>query len=107
RITRCSDALVLLHIVLRWLSMTLYHTSSLLISFFLLTLRPPPKSTLFPYTTLFRSGNNVISPLIKRNPKNTATTAIDKVVKKSNANVERIATRNTLIVVFLKRSLVL
>src|SRR5687767_15935424 len=26
-----------------------------LISFFFLTIRPPPRSTLFPYTTLFRS----------------------------------------------------
>src|SRR5439155_5752039 len=32
---------------------TLQH--SLLISFFFLMLRPPPRSTLFPYTTLFRS----------------------------------------------------
>src|SRR5207244_13535210 len=31
---------------------------SLLICFLLLTLRPP-RSTLFPYTTLFRSGSNV------------------------------------------------
>src|SRR5437660_9724732 len=26
-----------------------------MLSFFLLTVRPPPRSTLFPYTTLFRS----------------------------------------------------
>src|SRR5690349_23205937 len=28
-------------------------------SFFLLTVRPPPRSTLFPYTTLFRSCNSL------------------------------------------------
>src|SRR5699024_12538309 len=37
------------------------HSSSLVISilllFFLLLLRPPPPSTLFPYTTLFRSSS--------------------------------------------------
>src|SRR5438552_5748696 len=27
------------------------------LSFFFLMIRPPPRSTLFPYTTLFRSGN--------------------------------------------------
>src|SRR5206468_11325821 len=31
-------------------------TLSLIISLFLYILRPPPSSTLFPYTTLFRSG---------------------------------------------------
>src|SRR5438445_9602596 len=25
-------------------------------------IRPPPRSTLFPYTTLFRSTNNILSP---------------------------------------------
>src|SRR5436305_7612178 len=30
--------------------------SNLLLSFFLLNLRRPPRSTLFPYTTLFRSA---------------------------------------------------
>src|SRR5207249_11743265 len=29
--------------------------SSLFLSFFFLSIRPPPRSTLFPYTTLFRS----------------------------------------------------
>src|SRR5690554_7661720 len=31
-------------------------TASLKPVFFFLTVRPPPRSTLFPYTTLFRSG---------------------------------------------------
>src|SRR5438874_10636298 len=30
----------------------------LLLSFFFLMIRPPPRSTLFPYTTLFRSSIN-------------------------------------------------
>src|SRR5207248_11798583 len=34
----------------------LYFVSSFI--FFFLMTRPPPRSTLFPYTTLFRSGNH-------------------------------------------------
>src|SRR5207249_10415942 len=30
---------------------------------FLLMLRPPPRSTLFPYTTLFRSNSRFLAPL--------------------------------------------
>src|SRR5438477_9208615 len=30
--------------------------------FFFLMIRPPPRSTLFPYTTLFRSGPIVVCP---------------------------------------------
>src|SRR5699024_12675968 len=37
-------------------SFSLFFSSSSLFSFFLLLLPPPPSSTLFPYTTLFRSG---------------------------------------------------
>src|SRR5204862_6630640 len=35
--------------------------SGLCICFFFLMLRPPPRSTLFPYTTLFRSGHKLIA----------------------------------------------
>src|SRR5262249_62062120 len=35
--------------------LALSHHSSLSLSFFFLTIRRPPTSTLFPYTTLFRS----------------------------------------------------
>src|SRR5947209_11025370 len=35
---------------------SLYSRSSSLISFFFLMIRRPPRSTLFPYTTLFRSA---------------------------------------------------
>src|SRR5690606_41334493 len=38
--------------------------SSLTYSFFSLIHRPPPRSTLFPYTTLFRSGC-ILSDLLK------------------------------------------
>src|SRR5699024_12793118 len=34
-------------------------------SLFILLLRPPPRSTLFPYTTLFRSKSETITELIK------------------------------------------
>src|SRR5699024_12503142 len=37
------------------LSSIFFHLTHL--NFFFLTLRPPPRSTLFPYTTLFRSHN--------------------------------------------------
>src|SRR5690606_42105312 len=36
-------------------SIRLYFLRSALLLFFLLLIRPPPRSTLFPYTTLFRS----------------------------------------------------
>src|SRR5438874_7313216 len=34
--------------------------------FFFLLIRPPPRSTLFPYTTLFRSSNPGPNPVIVR-----------------------------------------
>src|SRR5205814_9220920 len=37
------------------LSITPYHSLPLFSHFFFFMLRPPPRSTLFPYTTLFRS----------------------------------------------------
>ena len=43
--------------------------------------------------------------MIKRSPSKTATTAMDNVVKKSNAKVERIPTLNDPIVALRKRSL--
>src|SRR5688572_13940333 len=42
-------------------------TSSHLLSLFFLMIRPPPRSTLFPYTTLFRS-NTSIGPLLAAAP---------------------------------------
>src|SRR5262247_4558227 len=40
----------------RSLSMTVVRVSSVLFFFFFLMIRRPPRSTLFPYTTLFRSA---------------------------------------------------
>src|SRR3712207_7204692 len=38
-----------------------YHTSiRVLLCFFFLMIRRPPRSTLFPYTTLFRSGSGLL-----------------------------------------------
>src|SRR5438132_6231993 len=42
-----------------------------LLLFFFLMIRPPPRSTLFPYTTLFRSHVHVLSPFRGPQP-NTA-----------------------------------
>src|SRR5205807_9458664 len=39
------------------------HYSSLFFFFFFLMLRRPPRSTLFPYTTLFRSGGRLPGPV--------------------------------------------
>ena len=36
--------------------------------FFFLMIRRPPRSTLFPYTTLFRSGLRVASPNLRVRP---------------------------------------
>src|ERR1035437_2500802 len=38
-----------------------------LFCFFFLMIRRPPRSTLFPYTTLFRSGHQNIVPVVRRN----------------------------------------
>src|SRR5204863_4942374 len=37
--------------------------SLLIMPFFCLRIRPPPRSTLFPYTTLFRSGPSAPTPI--------------------------------------------
>src|SRR5204862_8359483 len=47
----------------------------LLLSLFFLLIRPPPSSTLFPYTTLFRSDSRVRVARFKRNLGQTAALA--------------------------------
>src|SRR5256885_12030825 len=44
--------------------MLLFYSSSVYIFFFFLMIRRPPRSTLFPYTTLFRSGGRTF-PLLR------------------------------------------
>src|SRR5207302_6903789 len=44
--------------------LTLYHILLLSIVFFFFTIRPPPRSTLFPYTTLFRSSSVLSSEFV-------------------------------------------
>src|SRR5207249_12259002 len=39
----------------RWLCVTRDTQAHIVLAFFFLMIRPPPRSTLFPYTTLFRS----------------------------------------------------
>src|SRR5206468_12558037 len=49
--------------------LSLYTSCSLVsVSFFFLMLRRPPRSTLFPYTTLFRSGDLVQNFDLEANP---------------------------------------
>src|SRR5437762_12380033 len=40
-------------------------STTLSLSFFFLMIRPPPRSTLFPYTTLFRSSHQIRADLIE------------------------------------------
>src|SRR5947199_9797848 len=47
--------------VLRALLVIFYHLCHSF-PFFFLMIRPPPRSTLFPYTTLFRSGRRLAHP---------------------------------------------
>src|SRR5687767_15917577 len=46
-----SDVLIIVFFLLSY-----FHTHLLLLFFFFLMIRRPPRSTLFPYTTLFRSA---------------------------------------------------
>src|SRR5207248_11696931 len=48
-------ALLVYGVRLRTLIYSLYYCIVLILSFFFLRIRQPPRSTLFPYTTLFRS----------------------------------------------------
>src|SRR5439155_23373750 len=51
----------------RYFTLTFFNLASyyyLLSLFFFLMLRRPPRSTLFPYTTLFRSSHGVDRPLL-------------------------------------------
>src|SRR2546423_9923274 len=43
-------------------------TITIVLSFFFLMIRRPPRSTLFPYTTLFRSRASTSSPPLPRDP---------------------------------------
>src|SRR5205085_9850312 len=47
---------------------------------FLLMLPPPPRSTLFPYTTLFRSRNHGSCVIIPREDRNSMRELFDEVV---------------------------
>src|SRR5690606_41562298 len=51
--------------------------SSLLSLFFLLMIRPPPRSTLFPYTTLFRSHRYSLSGATAQHSKLDDDIALD------------------------------
>src|SRR5690554_7483611 len=53
----------------------------ILIYFFFLMIRRPPRSTLFPYTTLFRSGHLVLSTLYTNDAPGAITQLIDMEIK--------------------------
>src|SRR3712207_4944710 len=63
-----------------------YHYSLLIILFFFLMIRRPPRSTLFPYTTLFRSFEGGQMPLARRLPKRGFTNIFKK--EYTEVNVE-------------------
>src|SRR5690606_41529559 len=50
------------------ISHTTIHVPTQLSSFFFLTIRRPPRSTLFPYTTLFRSGSGSLCRTAESGP---------------------------------------
>src|SRR3712207_7605858 len=52
--------------------------SHLSVSFFFLMIRRPPRSTLFPYTTLFRSSRAEAFPSWRRPPPFPARTSVSK-----------------------------
>src|SRR5947209_17466738 len=71
------------------------HLFKYLVLFFFLMIRRPPRSTLFPYTTLFRSKwletNNLFNNLIQRNQ--SAAFSSGKVRPNHETNINIIARR--------------
>src|SRR3712207_7824392 len=64
------------------------------ILFFFLMIRRPPRSTLFPYTTLFRSAITASLPLIEqREPDNHAERRAREVLRRQTAHLDRKSTR--------------
>src|SRR5262245_66675954 len=63
-----------------YISNVLVHCS-LFFFFFFLMIRPPPRSTLFPYTTLFRSGYDAtpFNQILKQNAKREMRLRLGKV----------------------------
>src|SRR5256884_6123021 len=57
------EILVPLHVYLLFIALSCFY-------FFFLMIRPPPRSTLFPYTTLFRSSFTLTSTLFGRGRRN-------------------------------------
>src|SRR5690349_22865959 len=56
------------------------HLTALRVTSFFLTLRRPPTSTLFPYTTLFRSGQ-LLDPAIERGAFGLANLRFQQVIR--------------------------
>src|SRR5205807_9343308 len=69
-----------------------YHSLSFILDFFFLMRRPPPRSTLFPYTTLFRS---VLGNVIHLRPLPVATdreVVLGAMTRAASAFAARLAT---------------
>src|SRR5207249_9892759 len=82
------------------LPVTLYHlVAVILLRFFFLLVRPPPRSTLFPYTTLFRSlaidslvvHVTTCSDLLQLNPRPTATLSTARDRKSTRLNSSHVS----------------
>src|SRR5688572_33213413 len=54
----CVDQVFFLHLIVHFLVLFMSSVFSHIFFFFFLMIRRPPRSTLFPYTTLFRSKSN-------------------------------------------------
>src|SRR6266478_5262295 len=64
-----------------------------IIAFFFLMIRPPPRSTLFPYTTLFRSASSCPTsiPTCPRGPTRRGRTATDRKSTRLNSSHSQIS----------------
>src|SRR2546430_15537613 len=64
--------------------------------FFFLMIRRPPRSTLFPYTTLFRSGAGTV-PELMRNPRSTTGRFLREPLLRSEEHTSELQSQSNLV----------
>src|SRR2546430_14850158 len=76
-------------------------TPTLHLFFFFLMIRRPPRSTLFPYTTLFRSDAEAFSPHVRSTPQKaphvTPSVLRDRVVTRSEEHTSELQSQSNLV----------
>src|SRR2546430_14379172 len=85
--------MVSLHEVIPFLDCMKISICSLLTHFFFLMIRRPPRSTLFPYTTLFRSSSSSASEASIRPPRNDGPTPLPEYPTPKRTSSDRKSTR--------------